>query len=213
MDELNFDWERAARIGFGEAVLCEGKTPGQIEAIFERIADRGASCLFTRLDPAVAARLDGLDYDPLSRTGFVGLPAAAQESGAVCIITAGTGDAAVAREAERTLVFNGHRPSMIFDAGVAGIHRLVERLEELRRHRVVVVVAGMDAALVSVVAGQLPGVVIGVPTSVGYGVARGGETALSAMLASCAAGLTVVNIDNGFGAACAALRHLNNQDG
>lgn len=213
MDELDFDWERQTRIGFGEAVLCEGKTPNQIEAIFTRVRERGASCLFTRLDAEVAARLAGLDYDPSSRTGFVGERLAPRSPGAVCILTAGTSDAAVAREAERTLSVHGHQPSMIFDVGVAGIHRLMKRLEDVRRHKVVIVVAGMDGALASVVAGQVPSVVIAVPTSVGYGAARGGETALSAMLASCAAGLTVVNIDNGFGAACAALRHLNNPAG
>ena len=209
IEEVEFDWSRDTRIGIGEAVLCEGKSPGQIEAIVGMLRERQTSGLFTRLDPRLASRIAGLDYDPVSRTGFFGPRKTPGEASEVCIVTAGTGDVPVAREAERTLLFHGQRANLIFDVGVAGLHRLTARLTEIRRHPVVIVVAGMDGALASVVAGQIPGVVIGVPTSIGYGAARGGETALAAMLASCAAGLTVTNIDNGFGAACASLRHLH----
>jgi len=207
-DEIEFDWGRTARIGIGEAVLCAGKSEAQIRAIVEQVQARGARCLLTRLEPELAASLPMLDYHAVSRTGFVGENVACPDAAEICIVTAGTSDAGVAHEAARTLAFHGAASTMIFDVGVAGLHRLIARLPEISAHRVVILVAGMDAALASVVAGQVSSVVIGVPTSTGYGAARGGETALSAMLASCAAGLSVVNIDNGFGAACVALRHL-----
>lgn len=212
-DEVEFDWTREARIGIGEAVLCAGKSQEQIRGILAEARMRQARLLLTRLDAKTAAELGGLDYDAVSRTAVIGTAADELRAHGVCIVTAGTADVPVAREAERTLAFHGHGATMIFDVGVAGLHRLTARLTEIAAHPVVIVVAGMDAALASVVAGQVPGLVIGVPTSQGYGAARGGETALAAMLASCAAGLVVCNIDNGFGAACAALRHMNNREG
>ena len=126
----------------------------------------------------------------------------------VVIVTAGTSDSGPAREALRTLAFNGISATIIFDVGVAGIWRLMDRLDEIRRHDVIIAVAGMDAALVSVLGGLVAQPLIAVPTSTGYGAARNGETALAASLASCAAGVTVCNIDNGYGAACAVLRIL-----
>jgi NCAIR mutase (PurE)-related protein len=123
-------------------------------------------------------------------------------------VAAGTSDVAVGREAARTLRFYGEPAVEINDVGVAGLWRLLERVEEMRKMKVVIAVAGMDAALPTVIGGLVSSVVIGVPTSVGYGVASGGETALRSMLASCSPGLLVTNIDNGFGAACAALRIL-----
>jgi NCAIR mutase (PurE)-related protein len=126
----------------------------------------------------------------------------------VAVVAAGTSDVAVVREASRTLNWYGEPVLEVTDVGVAGIWRLMERIEEIRHLPVLIVVAGMDAALPTVVGGLTPGVVIGVPTSVGYGVASGGQSALNSMLSSCAAGLVVTNIDNGFGAACAALRVL-----
>jgi hypothetical protein len=127
----------------------------------------------------------------------------------VAIVMAGTSDVPMGREASRTLIFNGQRHQEFTDIGVAGLWRLLERLEELRQAPVVIVAAGMDAALISVLGGLIPGVVIGLPTSVGYGVAAGGTTALHAGLASCAPGVPIMNIDNGYGAACAALRIMN----
>jgi hypothetical protein len=206
--EVNFDWGRRERIGIGEAVMCEGKSLRQLETIVNDIRARGTGCLLTRLDAERAAALGELDYDEASRTAFVGKVAPPSSPERVCIVTAGTTDVSVAREAARTLHFNDESSKLIFDIGVAGLHRLVARIPVISAYHVVIVVAGMDAALASVVAGQVPGMVIGVPTSTGYGVAKGGHTALNAMLSSCAAGLTVVNIDNGFGAACAALRML-----
>ena len=122
---------------------------------------------------------------------------------------AGTSDLPVSREAARTLEYYGERVSEINDVGVAGLHRLINRIGEIRAHHIVIAVAGMDAAMVSVLGGLVRAPIIAVPTSVGYGAAHGGETALAASLVSCAAGVVVVNIDNGFGAACAALRILN----
>jgi len=206
--EINFDWGRAERIGLSETVLSDGKSPGQLKAIAEAVRARGARCLFTRLSPEYAVALGDIDYHEISRTGIVGTLERPTGVPRVCIVTAGTSDAPAAWEAARTLAFHGHGASTIFDVGVAGLHRLLSRLDDIARHEVVIVVAGMDAALASVVAGQVGVPVIGVPTSIGYGTARSGETALNAMLTSCAAGLAVVNIDNGFGAACAAIRCL-----
>ena len=149
-----------------------------------------------------------LDHDALSATAFFGAPAPLAGPPRVAVVTAGTSDLPAAVEAVRTLRFHGEDALRVADVGVAGLWRLLARVEELRAMRAVIVAAGMDAALPSVVAGLVPGLVIGVPTSVGYGVAAGGHAALHALLASCAPGLAVVNIDNGYGAACAALRAL-----
>lgn len=207
-DEVNFDWDRQNRMGISETVLAEGKSDAQLAAIAELVTKRQTSCLFTRLSVEAAAALGDIDYHAVSRTGIVGAWSPPQAPARACIVTAGTSDAPVAWEASRTLAFHGHASTMVFDVGVAGLHRLVSRLNEIAGHDVVIAVAGMDAALASVLAGQVSAPVIGVPTSTGYGVAFGGQAALHSMLASCAAGLTVVNIDNGFGAACAALRIL-----
>ena len=209
-DEFVLDELRSARIGFGEAVFCAGKSPVQIGAIIERA--RGPM-LLTRLDPErhgalTPAQQARLDYDPVSCTGFSGDPLAITGVARTAVVTAGTSDVPVAREAMRTLRFNGHDAALVADVGVAGLWRLLRRVDELRAMRVVIVAAGMDAALPSVLGGLLPGVIIAVPTSVGYGVAAGGHTALNAILASCAPGIVTVNIDNGYGAACAALRVL-----
>jgi NCAIR mutase (PurE)-related protein len=207
------DLPRAARIGFGEAVYCAGKSVAQIAAILDEASGRGAALLLTRLDEARFAALSqrqraGLDYDAVSRTAFAGPPRALSGATRVAVVTAGTSDIPVAREAVRTLRFEGFAADEIADVGVAGLWRLLARVEELRSRAVVIVAAGMDAALPSVLGGLVPGLVIAVPTSVGYGVAEGGRAALAAALASCAPGVVVVNIDNGYGAACAAIRAL-----
>ena len=152
-----------------------------------------------------------LDYDPLSRTAILGPWQPPEGAPRLAIVCAGTSDLPVVREAGRTLAFHGVPACEIADVGVAGLWRILKHEEELRRYPVVIVVAGMEGALFSVVGGMVGGVVIAVPTSIGYGAARGGETALHAALASCAPGLVVVNIDNGYGAACAALRTLGEQ--
>jgi len=147
-------------------------------------------------------------HDPHSRTGYFGGTHQLKTETRIAVVAAGTSDVAVGREVVRTLRFYGEPAAEINDVGVAGLWRLLERVEEMRKMKVVIAVAGMDAALPTVIGGLVSSVVIGVPSSVGYGVAAGGETALRAMLASCSPGLLVTNIDNGFGAACAAVRVL-----
>jgi NCAIR mutase (PurE)-related protein len=211
-DEFTLDFARPERIGLEEAIFCAGKSPEQIDAILVAAGDRGASLLLTRLDPEKCSRLGAaarLDYCPVSRTAVFGQPPAVAGPARVAVVAAGTSDVPVARETLRTLGYAGQAATLFADVGVAGLWRLTTRLEEIRAHPVVIVAAGMDAALPSVVGGLVAGAVIAVPTSVGYGVAAGGRTALDAVLASCAPGITVVNIDNGYGAACAALRLLN----
>ena len=213
-DEFVLDLARPERIGLPEAIYAAGKSPAQIDAILATAAAGGVPLLLTRLDADKCSALapvhrDRLDYCATSRTAFYGDVAGPTAAAAVAIVCAGTSDLFVAREAERTLAFSGRATTLFADVGVAGLWRLLRRLDEIRAHPVAIVVAGMDAALPSVVGGLYGGVLIAVPTSVGYGVATGGRPALDAMLASCAPGLSVVNIDNGYGAACAALRVLH----
>ena len=194
-------------------MLCEPKTAAQIDAIVAHATALGHRLLLTRLDErkhgVLAAPLRAaLDYDATSHTAILGGLPEPRRVGRVAIVAGGTSDARVAREAERTLAFQGEAATLVVDVGVAGLWRLMERLDEIRRHRVVIAVAGMEGALFSVLAGLVACPVLAVPTSVGYGVGAGGQTALHAALASCASGLAVLNIDNGFGAAHAALRIL-----
>ena len=213
MDEFRLDWERVGRCGTSEAVLCEPKSTAQIDAIVAHAQALERRLLLTRLKPRQFAGLseaarNALDYDEATRTAVLGeLPATTRE-GRIAIVCGGTSDMPVAGEALRTLSFEGEVATLLADVGVAGLWRLMDRLGEIRRHRVVIAVAGMEGALFSVLGGLVPCALIAVPTSVGYGVSKGGRTALNAALASCASGLTVVNIDNGFGAAHAALRIL-----
>ena len=212
--DIKLDFQRRARLGLDEAIFCGHKTLAQLTAILEQARERAATLLLTRLDEMQLAALPEsyrvrMDYEPVSRTAYYGTAPAPASAPMVAVVTAGTSDIAVSREAARTLIYHGVGCEEINDVGVAGLWRLLERVEELRRFPVLIVTAGMDAALPSVIAGLVPGLVIAVPSSVGYGVAQGGETALRAALASCAPGEVVVNIDNGYGAACAALRSLN----
>jgi NCAIR mutase (PurE)-related protein len=208
------DHDRLQRIGMPEAVLCGTKTVEQVVSIVDELAAATTEPrLLTRLaDEQLAALaptvVERLDDDRVSRTAMLNgtLPA---RPGHVVIVAAGTSDASVALEAARTLAFSGVGHETIVDVGVAGLWRLEARLDEIRAADIVIAVAGMDAALVSVLGGLVAAPVIAVPTSVGYGVATGGTAALHSALASCAQGVTVVNIDNGFGAACAAVRMLS----
>ena len=210
---VRYDYARLARVGMPEAVLCLGKTTSQLRAIVSELIDRPDNpVLFTRMTEShyQAAREiagESLDYDAESATAVLHgyLPA---RDGTVAVVTAGTSDIPVAAEACRTLEFLGVKATCIVDVGVAGLWRLMERVDEFSACDVVIVVAGMDAALASVVGGLTSQPVIAVPTSTGYGAAANGDTALRAMLTSCAQGVTVTNIDNGFGAACAASRIL-----
>lgn len=210
------DWERIARTGTSEAVLCEPKSPPQIDAIVHHALALNRRLLLTRLgrdklDRLAAAVREALDYDEASRTAMLGPLPASRAAPRVAIVCGGTSDVGVAREAARTLAFEGEPASLFVDVGVAGLWRLMEHLDDIRAHRVVIVVAGMEGALFSVLAGLVPSAVVAVPTSIGYGVAAGGRAALDAALASCASGLAVVNIDNGFGAAHVALRILGGE--
>ena len=206
-----FDHSRAARIGLPEAVLCEGKPREALLALLSRFGrGSGRPVLFTRLAEeafmALPAELRArYDYHALSRTAFGDtLPPKAR--GRVAIVSAGTSDGFVAWEAARTLAYLGIEHTMYEDCGVAGLWRLAARVDEVNAHDAIIVVAGLDAALASVLGGLTPRPVFAVPTSVGYGVAEGGRTALASMLVSCAPGVGVLNIDNGYGAACAAAR-------
>ncbi|MCC6868984.1 MAG: nickel pincer cofactor biosynthesis protein LarB [Burkholderiales bacterium] len=212
-DDFRFDWDRAARTGTSEAVLCDGKSEAQIAAIVQHVAARSGRLLLTRLAADRHAQLPAatrgvLDYDEISRTAFLGPLPPLRAAARVAIVCGGTSDVPVAIEAERTLRFAGEAVSRYVDVGVAGLWRLMEHLDDIRAHHIVLCVAGMEGALFSVLTGLVASAVIAVPTSVGYGVAAGGRAALHSALASCASGLAVVNIDNGFGAAHVALRML-----
>lgn len=205
------DHHRAIRQGFPEVVFGSGKTPDQIVIIAERLAEKGNGFLVTRADDqarrALADRFPEAIVNVAART--VRLPGAHQVAagaGPILIVTAGTSDLPVAEEATETALAMGNTVTRLTDVGVAGIHRLLSRGDVLREARVIIVVAGMDGALPSVVGGLVRCPVIAVPTSVGYGTAFGGVAPLLTALNSCAAGVTVVNIDNGFGAAAAASR-------
>ena len=212
--DVTFDRNRAQRIGIEEAALCQYKTDAQVAAILRDAVNEGRRLLMTRLGEDQFAALPGdlraaLDYCPLSHTGSLGALPPLASTPRIALVSAGTSDSGPMAEAKRVLTYGGMAASEISDVGVAGLWRLLAREEQLREMDLVIVFAGMDAALPSVVAGLVPGVVIGVPTSVGYGVATGGRVALDSILASCAPGVTVVNIDNGYGAATSALRMAN----
>jgi pyridinium-3,5-biscarboxylic acid mononucleotide synthase len=212
----NVDHHRALRVGLPEVVFGQGKTAEHIIGIVRELRDKGHSALVTRIEDAKAAALQQvfpeLDYDPVARTAFLKQGTVeVRGQGPVCVVTAGTSDIPVAREAINTARAFGNEVVELHDVGVAGLHRLLARREVLYRANVLIVVAGMEGALASVIGGLVSRPVIAVPTSVGYGASFGGVAALLAMLNSCASGVTVVNIDNGFGAGYAAT--LINQGG
>ncbi len=213
--DVRLDFARPDRVGFDEAILCARKSDAQLSRILGELLSRRASALMTRLDPAVAARLSNgheskLDYDPISRTAYFNwTPPSHADYEPVAVVSAGSSDMPQAAEVIRTLTYLGVRTERFIDVGVAGLWRLLEEVGRLETFPVVVAIAGMDGALPSVLGGLIPGSIICVPTSTGYGAARDGETALHAALSSCAPGLAVVNIDNGYGAACAAYRIVN----
>ncbi|MCC6927524.1 MAG: nickel pincer cofactor biosynthesis protein LarB [Gemmatimonadaceae bacterium] len=205
------DHHRSLRQGYPEVVFGSGKTPDQIVTIAERLAAMGDGFLVTRADEgargALRARFpDAIVHDTARTVRLAGQVPPPLGSGTILIVTAGTSDLPVADEAAETALALGNTVARLTDVGVAGIHRLLARGEELREARVVIVVAGMDGALPSVVGGLVKAPVIAIPTSVGYGAAFSGVAPLLTALNSCAAGVTVVNIDNGFGAAVAASR-------
>lgn len=221
------DTQRAARQGAGEVIFGEGKTAEQVVGIARALCEAGQpAVLATRLDAAKAdavaqlwdaeravapaAVLPAFRYDGTSRLGVFGADAPVTGNGPIVVACAGTSDLPVAEEAARTARFLGNEVTHLYDVGVAGIHRLLACADDLAAAQVVIAVAGMEGALASVVGGLVACPVIAVPTSVGYGASFGGVAALLAMLNSCASGVSVVNIDNGFGAAYQAslINHL-----
>jgi NCAIR mutase (PurE)-related protein len=198
------DSHRALRCGFPEVIFCPGKTVDQIMGILERLTAHNGPVLATRAEPhvyeAVAKRWPEAEYNTFARTITFNAPAQPRHDGYILVTTGGTSDMPVAEEAKVTAEIMGHRVRTIYDAGVAGIHRLLQSHDEIFEANVIIVVAGMEGALASVVGGLSSRPVIAVPTSVGYGASFSGLAPLLTMLNSCAAGISVVNIDNGFGA-------------
>lgn len=210
-EDLGFakvDHHRTLRKGFPETIFGEGKTPDQVAAIATRMRAHGSNILATRCDQAIAdavlAEHPDADYNATARTIAIVLDPPKVAPGYVAIACAGTSDLAVGEEAAVTCEMLGARTERVYDVGVAGIHRLFQHRDLLEKANVIVVCAGMEGALPSVVAGLVDVPVIAVPTSVGYGASFGGVTALLAMLNSCATGVAVVNIDNGYGAGALA---------
>ena len=211
------DHHRALRQGVPEVIFGLGKTPEQLVGIAQELARKGSNVLLTRVDGekvvAVQAALPGLRYNALARVATLELaPIEPLGKGRVALVSAGTSDMPVAEECAETLRMLGVAHDRIYDVGVAGIHRLLARREALESAALTIVVAGMEGALPSAVGGLVQVPVIAVPTSCGYGAGAGGFAALAAMLTSCASGITVCNIDNGFGAAFAAARILRSRE-
>lgn len=221
-DYARIDNHRALRQGMPEVIFCQGKTPEQISGIMNHMLEHHARVMGTRATPEQAAFLKqqilDANFDPISRLLTVirdEQPALSESSPYAAVVTGGTSDRSVAEEAAQTLEFLGSRVERAYDVGVAGIHRLLDRREMLFKADVVISVAGMEGALTSVVGGLVSCPVVGVPTSIGYGANFGGLSALLSMLNSCATGVAVVNIDNGFGAGVYAhqiLRRLESRD-
>lgn len=212
--EVQLDFARQKRLGFDEAIFCAQKSVAQICEILDIAQHNNASLLLTRLSVEKWQGLENdwgskFDYDPVSQTGYFLFSGHANLDKKVAIVTAGTSDVPTAKEVMRTLYYYGVGSLEIYDVGVAGVWRLLDRVEDVNTCPIAIAIAGMDAALPSVLGGLYGGLMIAVPTSTGYGVAEGGHTALNSALVSCAPGVLVCNIDNGYGAACAAIRALN----
>jgi len=209
-DFARLDLQRKARTGFPEVIFGEGKTPEQVTQIFSHLLEHNDQVLATRIDAETAAsvqeQLPQLTYEPRAHSLYFDREPQRARLDGISVVTAGTSDVPVAEEAALTAELMGNRAERIYDVGVAGLHRLLNYLPQLREAHVVIVVAGMEGALASVVGGLLACPVVAVPTSVGYGASFHGLAALLAMLNSCAGGISVVNIDNGFGAGVVAAR-------
>ncbi len=211
IEEMGFatiDTDRQRRTGLPEIIYASGKTVEQVKLIAERMHQKGIDVLATRVTSemaeAVKTVIPGAEYNETAKTITYKKTNEVNSKGYIAVVAAGTSDMPVAEEAAVTARFLGNQVETIYDVGVAGIHRLFNKLEIIRKARVIIVVAGMEGALSSVVGGLVDKPVIGVPTSIGYGANFQGLAALLAMLNSCASGISVVNIDNGFGAACQA---------
>jgi NCAIR mutase (PurE)-related protein len=210
--DVEFDFKRGERLGFPEIVYGESKSIDQLTRIVASCREQGHPVFISRCQPEKGVALVDGEYDAVGRTWVYQPTPPPALKGKVAVISGGTADAPVVRECVNTLHFLGIKTVDMQDIGVAAIHRFLNRLPELDAVDVIICVAGFEGALASVAAGQCPQPVIGVPTSVGYGVAEGGRAALHAMLGSCANGLMVMNVDNGVGAALAARRILGIQN-
>ena len=212
-EHVNFDFSRMARTGIPEVIYAEGKEKASVLKLLENFAlEAEKPILFTRLDSITFSQLDPqlqskYCFDSLAKTAYTNKIAKKVE-GRVAVVSAGTSDGFVTWEAKRTLDYLNVENQVFEDCGVSGLWRLQEKISQINSYDIIIAVAGMEAALTSVLAGLTSKPVIGVPTSVGYGVCAGGQTALNSMLACCAPGVAVVNIDNGFGAACMAYKIL-----
>jgi NCAIR mutase (PurE)-related protein len=211
MEEMGFatiDTDRLRRTGMPEVIYSQGKTVEQVTLIAERMFKNGMDILATmasnEIFESVVKVVPGAVYNPLSKTIVYKHKEEISKKGYIAVVAAGTSDLPVAEEAVVTARFLNNQVETIYDVGVAGIHRLFHKLEIIQNARVIIAVAGMEGALASVIGGLVDKPVIGVPTSIGYGANFGGLSALLSMLNSCASGISVVNIDNGFGAACQA---------
>lgn len=218
-EDLEFakiDHHRALRTGMPEVIFSAGKTDGQVVEIFERMAQKGGNVLATRASPsaaqAVREKIPATIYHAVARTLFLRQQDRPSRPGTLVVLCAGTSDLPVAEEAAITAEAMGNTVARIYDVGVAGLHRLLAHRTALTEARVIIACAGMEGALPTVVAGLVRAPVIAVPTSVGYGASFGGIAALLGMLNSCAPNVAVVNIDNGFGAACFATSILGAMD-
>jgi len=214
MNQSIIDFQRRSRIGVIEAIWGEHKTIEQISEILKKYQLESETALVTRLSKEKGEKLlvefPSAKFHEISGCLTMGeFNESTSSEEEVLILTGGTSDIGVASEAEIALNLHGIKTKILMDVGVAGIHRLLERLEEIKLAKVVIACAGMEGALPTVLAGLIPQPIIGLPVSVGYGISSGGKTALEGMLASCAPGLLVVNIDNGYGAAMAAMRILS----
>ncbi len=212
-DRINLDLSREKRLGFPEAIYGANKESEIISEIIKRFQKIDKPVLITRLQKEkyeeISIQHKPLFYDEISGICVAGKFPESLPGYSVGVISAGTTDAYIVNEAYYTLKFHGLQAETIHDIGVSALHRLLNRLDEISKFKVLIVIAGFEGALPTVVGGLLPQPVIAVPTSIGYGIANNGKVALNAMLASCASGITVVNIDNGYGAAMAAYRIIN----
>ncbi len=209
--DVTFDFSRRERLGFPEIVYGESKSIDQLQRILNQCREKDHPVLISRCQPEKAEELSDGTYDAVARTWLWQSNPPPQRPGKVAVLSGGTADAPIVAECINVLTFLGLKCKSFQDVGVASVQRFLKHLPELEQFDVLIVVAGFEGALASVVAGQCPQPVIGVPTSVGYGVAVNGNAALNAMLASCANGLMVMNVDNGVGAALAAGRILRSQ--
>ena len=214
MKQSIIDFQRRSRLGVIEAIWGEHKTIEQISEILKKYQFESETALVTRLSKDKGEKLLGefpsAEFHEIAGCLTMGeFKECNSSEGEVIILTGGTSDAGVASEAEIALNLHGIKTKLLIDVGVAGLHRLLDRLEEIKSAKVIIACAGMEGALPTVLAGLIPHPIIGLPVSVGYGISDGGKTAMEGMLASCAPGLLVVNIDNGYGAAMAAIRILS----